>query len=49
VFSFCNVSPFGGLSSSHALGSIFIVQEFCCVWEIKFQSNSFSHLKFEFD
>jgi hypothetical protein len=51
-FFFCNVSPPWGpllLPFSHTLGSVFIIQESCRLWEIKFQSKSFSSLKFEFD
>jgi len=33
----------------HALGFVFVVQESYCVWKIKFQTNSFSSLTFEFD
>jgi hypothetical protein len=33
----------------HTLRSLFIVPESLCVWETKFQSNSFSSLKFKFN
>jgi hypothetical protein len=33
----------------HSLRSVFIVPESLRLWETKFQSNSFSFLKFEFD
>ena len=33
----------------HSLRSVFIVSESLRLWETKFQSNSFSFLKFEFD
>jgi len=33
----------------HTLRSVFIVPDSLCMWETKFQSNSFSFLKFEFD